>query len=102
MPVLSGVQSHLFYTIEFDGQLGCRKTSLETSHNLEVHMISQQQHEALLTPEQASSLLGVALQTLAIWRSTGRYDLPYVKIGRKVLYKQEHIKAFIERRTRGD
>lgn len=55
----------------------------------------------LTPPECAAAELGVSPQTLAIWRSTGRYDLPYVKIGRKVFYKAEDIQAFIDRRTVG-
>ena len=52
----------------------------------------------LLTPQQASERLGVAAQTLQLWRTTGRYDLPYVKVGSNVRYKPEDIDAFIESR----
>ena len=51
--------------------------------------------EALLAPEQVADLLGVAEQTLAAWRTTGRYDLPYVKIGRLVRYRQSDIDGFV-------
>lgn len=53
----------------------------------------------LLTPEHAAEILGISEGTLNVWRSTGRYDLPFVKVGSKVLYRPEDIQAFIERRT---
>ena len=52
-----------------------------------------------LTPKEAAKELGVAPETLAIWRCTKRYPLSYVKIGRKVFYRVEDIIAFIESRT---
>ena len=54
----------------------------------------------LIVPRSASEILGVTIETLAVWRSTGRYDLPYVKVGRKVMYRLEDIQSFIEERTR--
>lgn len=56
------------------------------------------QTAALLTPEQTSYLLGVTTGTLAVWRSTGRYGLPFVKVGRAVRYRPEDVTAFIEGR----
>jgi|GEM_PF-6305131 len=35
----------------------------------------------LLTRREAAAYLGVSEQTLAIWKCTGRYNLPYIKIG---------------------
>jgi hypothetical protein len=32
----------------------------------------------LMTAEQAAEYLGVAVKTLTVWRSTGRYAIPYV------------------------
>ncbi|MBZ5644479.1 MAG: helix-turn-helix domain-containing protein [Acidobacteriia bacterium] len=54
--------------------------------------------QPLLTPRQASEILGVTVGTLAIWRCLHRYDLPYKKIGRLVKYEQEAVAAFIDRR----
>jgi len=54
----------------------------------------------LLDDEQAASILGIKAKTLPVWRSTGRYSLPYVKIGRCVRYKAGDLRDFIERRTR--
>jgi len=58
-------------------------------------------NEALLDETQAAQYLNVEARTLAVWRSTGRYDLPFVKIGRCVRYKKSDLDAWIEKRTRG-
>jgi excisionase family DNA binding protein len=54
----------------------------------------------LLTPEQVSEILGVNVHTLAVWRCTGRYNLPYIKTGRLVRYKEADVLAFINSRTK--
>jgi len=54
----------------------------------------------LITPEEAAHLLGVRPATLATWRTIGRYNLPYVKIGARVRYRLADVEDFIERRTR--
>jgi len=53
----------------------------------------------LLPPNNVSDILGVSLGTLTVWRSTGRVDLPFVKVGQKVMCKPEDAQSFIERRT---
>lgn len=52
----------------------------------------------LLEPETTADVLGVTAGTLQVWRSTGRYNLPFVKVGGRVMYRQEDVQAFIERR----
>jgi excisionase family DNA binding protein len=53
----------------------------------------------LLTPEEASQRLGnVKAVTLAKWRSTKKYKLPFIKIGGRVCYKAADVDAFIESR----
>lgn len=56
--------------------------------------------EMLLTPEQASKVLGLSLATLANWRWLGIPYLPYKKIGRLVRYQAGDLTAFIERQQR--
>ena len=51
---------------------------------------------SLLTAEQAAAYLNVKPQTLATWRCTKRYGLPWVKVGRSVRYRLEDVKRFIE------
>ena len=59
------------------------------------------QFRELLSREQAASYLGVRPNTLAVWASTGRYDLPMVKIGRCAKYLRSDLDSFIERNTVG-
>lgn len=54
----------------------------------------------LLNEVQAAAVLGTSIGTLQVWRSTGRYKIPFVKIGRNVRYKRSDLEAWIESRTR--
>jgi len=36
---------------------------------------------------------------LSVWRSTGRYNLPYMKVGRLVRYRLSDLAEFLARRT---
>ncbi|MFC1234445.1 helix-turn-helix domain-containing protein [Vibrio sp. F74] len=53
----------------------------------------------MVNREKAAEYLGVSAGTLAVWASTGRYQLPFIKIGRKVLYAIADLDAFLENRT---
>lgn len=57
--------------------------------------------EDLLSSEEAGKELGVEASTLAIWRCTGRYQLPFVKIGRLVKYRMGDIREFKQVRRVG-
>lgn len=50
----------------------------------------------LLTPEQVAELLGVTPHTLAVWRSSKRYPLPYIKCGRLVRYRLDDVQGFLQ------
>ena len=52
--------------------------------------------EKLLTQKEAMSYLRISLETLAKLRREG---LPFVKLGKKVLFKKSDLDAFIEART---
>ncbi len=54
---------------------------------------------ALLSPSQAAAYLGVTERTLAVWRCVGRYNIPYVKVGRLVKYRKSAIDDFLDSRT---
>ncbi|MBD9672993.1 helix-turn-helix domain-containing protein [Pseudomonas sp. PDM21] len=49
--------------------------------------------------KQAAEVLDVKPTTLAVWRSTGRYCLPYLKVGRLVKYRISDLAEFLARRT---
>jgi len=55
----------------------------------------------LLTDDQAAALLGIKPQTLAAWRMTGRYALPYLRVGRCVRYRPADIEAWLTSRRVG-
>lgn len=55
----------------------------------------------LVSREEAAEFLGVRPQTLATWASSRRYALPFVKIGRRVMYRLSDLHAFIERNVLG-
>jgi predicted DNA-binding transcriptional regulator AlpA len=52
-----------------------------------------------LTDNQTAVVLGNKTSTLAVWRSTGRYRLPFIKIGRSVRYRVSDLAEFMARRT---
>lgn len=54
-----------------------------------------------LSRAEAAQYLGVDPCTLAVWASTGRYELPYFKAGKKCIYKKSDLDAFIARNMRG-
>ena len=54
----------------------------------------------LLDEKQTAVKLDVAPGTLSVWRSTGRYALPFVKVGRKVRYRESDLNQWLAQRTR--
>lgn len=54
----------------------------------------------LLDDHAAAAMLDVSPGTLSVWRSTGRYALPYLKIGRKVRYRRADLEAWLASRLR--
>lgn len=54
-----------------------------------------------LVPEQVAEELQVTVGTLAVWRATKRYPLPWIKIGRRVFYRRRDVETFIENCARG-
>ena len=58
----------------------------------------QRDPDQLLTTEQAAKRLGVKRSTLEVWRTSKRYGLPYVKVGRLVKYQRADLDEFLARR----
>lgn len=56
---------------------------------------TKESQEPLLTARQASEFLQVPVSTLAVWRSTGRVHLPFVKVGGHVRYRRDDIERFL-------
>jgi len=53
----------------------------------------------LLDRRKAAAYLDSTYTTLSAWASKGSVDLPYIKIGGRVKYRQEDLDAFLERQT---
>lgn len=53
----------------------------------------------LLDRPDAAAYIGVRTQTLATWASSGRYKLPFIKVGRAVKYRVSDLDAFLAART---
>jgi excisionase family DNA binding protein len=53
----------------------------------------------MLTTAQAADYLGVKVSTLATWRCTRRYQIPFVKVGRRTRYRKADLDKFLQTRT---
>lgn len=63
-----------------------------------------QGNSELLSHAQAAAFLSISPSTLSIWRCTGRYAIPYLKIGRSIRYSKADLALWLEaqRRTSTD
>ncbi len=52
-----------------------------------------------LNAAQVAVMLGVTPQTLAVWRITGQYGLPFIKVGGRVRYSRAAIERWLAQRT---
>ncbi len=64
-------------------------------------VIQNKSADPLFNPIAAAEYLGVSADTLAVWRCTGRYNIPFIKVGRLVKYRKSALDAFLDRRTHG-
>lgn len=49
----------------------------------------------------AATYLGVTPRTLEVWRCTKRHQIPYIKVGRLVKYRQSDLDAWLAAQTVG-
>jgi excisionase family DNA binding protein len=52
-----------------------------------------------LTNREAAAYLSVTAGTLSVWRTTGRYSLPYLKVGRLVRYRRSDLDEWLKTRV---
>ena len=52
----------------------------------------------LISPDEAAKFLGVSAGTLAVWRSNGRYRLPFYKVGHLVKYRTSDLSVWVSSR----
>ena len=55
--------------------------------------------DPLFTRAQAAEYIAVKPQTLAAWAVSGRYDLPFLRVGRCVRYRKSDLDRFLNERT---
>jgi excisionase family DNA binding protein len=53
----------------------------------------------LMTPAEVAALLRVNVQTLALWRCTGRGGLRFIRIGKSIRYRRAAVDEFLNRNT---
>lgn len=56
----------------------------------------------LLDQKQAAFILQVTPGTLSVWRSSGRYSIPFIKVGRLVRYRRADLENWLKSRTRSN
>lgn len=56
----------------------------------------------LLNEKAAADFLQLAPGTLSVWRSTGRYQIPFVKVGHLVRYRRADLENWLQSRTRAN
>lgn len=59
-----------------------------------------QRNKELLKEREAADFLTLSPGTLSVWRSVGRYEIPFIKLGRHVRYRRSDLIAWLEARTR--
>lgn len=64
--------------------------------------LTQDLLDDLLDEKQAAEVLTVEPGTLSVWRSTGRYKIPFVKVGRRVRYRRSDLLTWLLSRTRAN
>ena len=78
-----------------------RTLSINASHQHEENSLTNpSQRDRLLTDDEAAKILDVTCGTLQVWRSTGRYKLPFIKVGRNVRYVKSNLIDWLQERTR--
>lgn len=56
--------------------------------------------EDRLNRKEAAAYLGLSNpHTLSVWAATGRYKIPFIKVGRKVFYRRTDLDNFLASRT---
>lgn len=50
----------------------------------------------LMTEREVADLLGVRPHTLAVWRSSRKVPLLYVKVGKAVRYRRVDVESFLQ------
>lgn len=52
-----------------------------------------------MTRAEAARMLRVEAQTLAVWASTGRHSLPFVRVGARAMYRVADVERWLADRS---
>jgi excisionase family DNA binding protein len=58
------------------------------------------QAERLLSRQEAADYLGLKKETLEVWATTKRYDLPFLKVGRLAKYRLADLEQWLASRVK--
>ena len=80
----------------------CNSSSAASTSSavIEIPDLAHLPRSALLDDKHAAAALATTPGTLCTWRSTGRHNLPYVKVGRRVRYRVGDLLDWLEQRIR--
>ena len=79
-----------------------RKGLEDEPHQHPLSLQERKQWRCAPTPEETAARLGLTNpDTLAVWRCTKRYPLPWVKIGSRVRYRASDVEVFIAANLHG-
>lgn len=56
-------------------------------------------NQVLLNNIKAANYIGLSVNTLNYWRTTGAQKIPYLKVGGRVLYRQHDLDQWLSERT---
>ena len=90
------VNSETHHLAPLDPERLCQLVKEE--YTREILPIEKAKHRELLTESDVSALYNIPKPTLKTWRSRGKGP-NHVKIGSKVLYRHEDVKAWINSRV---
>lgn len=62
-------------------------------------MVELMSQLTLFSTQEAADYLGTRPHTLEVWRASGRYRIPYLKVGRLVKYRRADLDAWLASRT---
>lgn len=52
-------------------------------------------NKPFISPKELSKYINISVGTLAVWRTNRTYDLPYVKIGGRIMYPAQQVNEWL-------
>lgn len=75
------------------------KKSYDSTKKISGEAVNPDKSNKLLTEKEAAEFLGLTPSALQVWRSTGRYSLPFIKVGFLVRYREIDLCQWLDSRT---